>query len=58
MEDPDEVITHRPRRCSCGRSFRHAQVVSVERRQVVDLPEVHPLVTEHRARIVPAGAVW
>lgn len=48
MDDPDEVRTHSPRRCACGRSLRHAPVVSTERRQVVDLPEIRPHVTEHR----------
>lgn len=45
---PDEVLTHRPRCCPCGRSLRHAEVVSTERRQVFDLPEIRPHVVEHR----------
>lgn len=48
VEDPDEVRTHTPRRCSCGRGLRHAPVVCTERRQVIDLPEIRPHVTEHR----------
>ncbi|MHB8451178.1 MAG: IS66 family transposase, partial [Mycobacteriales bacterium] len=48
VEDPDEVIIHTPAHCPCGRSLRHAPVSSTERRQVVDLPEIHPRVVEHQ----------
>jgi transposase len=49
VTDPDEVITHRPRACDgCGASLRRAQVTSVEKRQVFDLPPVALRVTEHQ----------
>jgi transposase len=49
VADPDEVRTHRPRRCSgCRRSLRRAPVTSTEARQVADLPEIRLRWTEHR----------
>jgi len=49
VEHPDRVVIHRPAACGgCGRSLRAAVVTSVEARQVVDLPEIHLRVTEHR----------
>jgi transposase len=49
VTDPDEVIIHRPQTCDgCGASLRRAQVTSVERRQVFDLPPVALRVTEHQ----------
>lgn len=47
---PDDVIEHRVERCeTCGESLADGEVVSVERRQVFDLPPVQLHVTEHRA---------
>jgi transposase len=49
VEQPDEVVKHRPVCCrGCGASLRRASVVSVEARQVFDLPEPRLRVTEHR----------
>lgn len=49
-EEPDEVVDHRPDRCSCCGGPLHAElpteVVSLSER--IDLPEVVPLVTRHR----------
>jgi len=47
--DPDTVIEHRPGECAgCGAGLAGAPVVSVERRQVFELPAVAMTVTEHR----------
>jgi transposase len=49
-DTPDEVVVHRPEACGgCGGDLRDAIVTGVERRQVTDLPEVKPTVTEHRS---------
>ena len=46
---PDRVVTHAPEACpGCGSSLREADVLTSERRQVFDLPEVRLSVTEHR----------
>src|SRR3954454_19147927 len=49
-ETPDEVVEHRPDRCSgCGAALAAdlpAEAVSVHER--IELPEVRPLVTHHR----------
>lgn len=49
-EKPDEVRTHRPGRCAgCGQKLdQQAKVVSVQRRQVFELPVVKARVVEHR----------
>ena len=47
---PDTVIDHRPPRCdSCGAGFDDDSDSEFTARQVIDLPEVTPVVTEHRA---------
>ena len=49
MSDPDEVVTHRPRRCpSCEGDLSEAEIVSVERRQVFEVPRTRAHVTEHQ----------
>jgi transposase len=49
-DDPDEVVEHRPDRCSCcGGSLQGdlpVEVVSTSER--IELPEIAPLVTQHR----------
>lgn len=46
---PDHLITHAPETCpDCGASLHEAEVISVQRRQVFDLPPVKIIVTEHR----------
>jgi transposase len=50
-DTPDVVLDHAPVTCGgCGAGLGDAEVTSVSRRQVIDLPEVHPVVTEHRAQ--------
>jgi transposase len=56
--DPDEVIIHAPQRCrGCGGDLADAPVRATARRQVIDVPEIKPKVTEHRAqtRRCPCG---
>ena len=50
-ETPDEVIDHRPDRCSdCGSVFSDASAdEGYQARQVVEVPPVTPVVIEHRA---------
>ncbi|RZL20009.1 MAG: IS66 family transposase [Sphingomonas sp.] len=49
-DDPDGVVEHRPDRCSCCAGALHgdlpAEIVSVSER--IELPEVVPIVTQHR----------
>lgn len=58
---PDAVVMYEPDRCgSCGDGLSGTGVAGVERRQVIDLPEViRASVTEHRivSRRCPCGAV-
>src|SRR6266540_5709103 len=50
VDDPDEVVVHRPQRCDgCGGDLTLAPVTGVEARQVFDLPQVRLWVCEHRA---------
>jgi transposase len=49
-DSPDEIVDHRPERCSgCGSALSQDNDHGYKRRQVVELPEVTPKVTEHRA---------
>ncbi len=49
-QSPDQIIEHRPTHCpTCGEQFRPADTLSVERRQVYDLPPLRLLVSEHQA---------
>ncbi len=48
--NPDTVIDHRPPRCEgCGAELGQDTSTGYAARQVIDLPEVTPVVTEHRA---------
>jgi transposase len=48
--EADVVIDHRPEQCSgCGAGLEGAAGEVRERRQVVDLPEPKPVITEHRS---------
>lgn len=48
VADPD-VVVHRPRVCAgCGTSLADAAEVAMTWRQVIDLPEPKPQVTEHQ----------
>jgi transposase len=50
-DTPDVVVDHVPLACAdCGADLSGAPVVAETRRQVVDVPEVAPEVTEHRAQ--------
>ncbi|MHB1535083.1 MAG: IS66 family transposase [Acidimicrobiales bacterium] len=47
---PDVVVEHQPCACrGCGADLAAAPVVGEVRRQVIDLPEVRPVVTDHVA---------
>lgn len=47
---PDQVVTHRPAECrGCGAPLDAAPATGVERRQLIELPPVRPLVIAHRA---------
>ncbi len=48
--NPDEVVDHRPDRCEgCGAGLGDGGPSSFAARQVIELPEVRPVVTEHPA---------
>jgi transposase len=48
-ETPDEVIEHIPGYCQlCGEGLVHLPGLLSERRQVVDIPPIEPIYTEHR----------
>ena len=50
-DTPDVTITYRPELCSgCGGGLVEADTVGVCRRQVVDVPPVVPVVTEHQVQ--------
>ncbi|MFD7442347.1 DUF6444 domain-containing protein, partial [Streptomyces sp. NPDC059909] len=49
VAEPDETAVHVPAACSsCAADLSGAEVVSVEKRQVFDLPEIRLRVVEHR----------
>lgn len=57
---PDSVVVHEPEVCAgCGNGLARRPVAGYERRQVIDLPEIAPEVTEHRlvARRCSCGQV-
>jgi len=48
--DPDEIVEHRPEHCGdCGDALGPDNDEGFSSRQVIDIPEVRPVVTEHRA---------
>jgi transposase len=50
VDDPDTVVPHVPVACArCGADLEAALEIERERRQVIDLPEPRPVVTEHQA---------
>jgi transposase len=56
VEHPDQVECCPPVEvCSCGADLSHAAVIEWERRQVFDLPQVRPQVTEYRAEVKVCG---
>ena len=51
VADPDETVEHRPVRCvnpACGAGLADGREHGRQRRQVVELPEPRPVVTEHQ----------
>jgi len=55
-DHPDKKVRHRPARCSCcGKSLKNAPVTAVERRQVIDIPPVKAVTTEHQVLTVKCG---
>ncbi|PWR15441.1 IS66 family transposase [Micromonospora sicca] len=51
VADPDEMIEHRPDRCAnpaCGAGLADGREYGRQRRQVVELPEPRPVITEHQ----------
>ncbi|HEY1706085.1 MAG TPA: DUF6444 domain-containing protein [Trebonia sp.] len=47
-EYPDKTVKHRPGKCPCcGKSLKKAPVTAVGRRQVIDIPPVKVVTTEH-----------
>ena len=55
-EHPDKTVRHRPARCSCcGKSLKRAAVTAVERRQVIDIPPVKAVTTEHQMLTLLCG---
>jgi transposase len=52
-ENPDKKVRRRPAKCSCcGKSLKNAPVTAVERRQVIDIPPVKAVTTEHQVLTV------
>ncbi len=46
---PDEIVRHIPKYCNkCGRELA-GDAIMVKKRQVIDIPQIVPVTTEHRA---------
>ncbi len=55
-DHPGKKVRHRPARCRCcGKSLKGAPETGMERRQVIDIPPVAPVVTEHQLITVACG---
>jgi transposase len=55
-ENPDKKVRYRPARCGCcGKSLKNAPVTAVERRQVIDIPPVKAVTTEHQVLTLKCG---
>src|SRR6266487_2298119 len=53
VEQPDEVVRHRPKVCSqCREDLSRVPGIIAERRQVLDLPEIHLLAQEHQIEAI------
>jgi len=49
VSDPNEIIDHAPEYCECcGKDIGSIPGEFVEKKQVIDLPPIKPVVTEHR----------
>jgi transposase len=56
VADPGGVVDHRPAACGgCGAGLAGAVSAGFRARQVFDLPEIRPVVTEHRLHRVVCG---
>jgi transposase len=52
VRQPDQTVHHRVEQCqSCQASLEESELVSTQRRQLIDLPEVKLTVTEHRVEV-------
>jgi transposase len=52
VDTPDEIIEHFPAVCQCcGNGLDNTAIVSFTRRQVVDIPPILPVYTEHRSHL-------
>jgi transposase len=55
-DHPDKRVRHRPARCGCcGKSLKGAPQTGMERRQVIDIPPVKAVVTEHQMFTLRCG---
>jgi transposase len=55
-DHPDKKVRHRPAACGCcGKSLKGAEVTAVERRQVIDIPQVRATTTEHQMLTLRCG---
>jgi transposase len=55
-DHPDKKVRHRPAKCGCcGKSLKDAEVTAVERRQVIDIPQVRAKTTEHQLLTLLCG---
>lgn len=53
VESPDEVVQHRPQVCAeCHETLSQGAGRVVERRQVLDVPEIRLLATEHQVEAI------
>jgi transposase len=47
--EPDDIVVHKPSSCSCcGRDLSSIASEFIGKRQVIDLPPVKPVITEHQ----------
>jgi transposase len=55
-DHPDSRVRHRPTECCCcEKSLNGAEVTAVERRQVIDIPQVKAKTTEHQMQTLLCG---
>lgn len=55
-DSPDEIVDHRPQACSgCGSGLEGSAEQGYQRRQVVEVPPVKPVIIEHRAHSYMCG---
>lgn len=55
-DHPDEIVEHRPQHCDdCGSALDSSADRGYQRRQVIEVPPVKPVVIEHRAHTYRCG---